>query len=97
MSVFTAAIKKHQEETLGLTKDDFKLKCLPPEILQLLQLLLNKSLEYEKALLPELDGSDLRADFEKQAASKLRIVDAEFALEKPGWKDFFNNFMRQML
>jgi len=88
-NALNTAVKKHQEETLGLTRDDFKLKCLPPEILQRL---LNKSLEYEKAVLPELDGSDLRADFEKQATSKLCIVDVEFTLSKPEWKDFFKNY-----
>ena len=57
-----SSVKKHQEENLGLTLDDFKLKCLPPETSQHL---LNKSLECEKDDLPELCGSDMRADFKK--------------------------------
>ena len=87
----TAAIKNYQTETLGLSSEDFKLKCLSPDMLQRL---LEKSLEYEKTVFPELDGSDLRADFEKQATTKLCIIDVEHTLGRSEWKEFFKNYTK---
>ena len=67
-------IKNHQTNTLGLSSEDFKLIYLSSDMLQRL---LEKSLKYERAILPELDRSELKANFEKQAMSKSCVIDVK--------------------
>mmetsp|Transcript_7057 Transcript_7057/g.7793 ORF Transcript_7057/g.7793 Transcript_7057/m.7793 type:complete len:416 (-) Transcript_7057:63-1310(-) len=80
------AIQDHQEQILGLTKDDFKLNCLSNEILQQI---LNESLKYELTFFPERNETDLRFDFEKAAKSKMCEVDLNAVLEDTEWRAFF--------
>jgi len=90
---FTDAIiaaEEYHEQTLNCTVDDFELKCLSNETSQHL---LEKSLDYEKYLFPELDENDLRIDFMKQAKSKLCEIDTKYILNQTEWKEFFLNNM----
>ena len=79
-------VQQHHEQTLNRTTHDFKLKCLSN---QTLQRLLNKSLKYEKQVLPQLDKNELKADFKKQATTKLCTVDVKHILSQQEWIEFF--------
>ena len=88
------AVRAYQEETLGLTKYDFPLICLSPEVEEWL---LNTSLMIEEALFPEffkspLGEEALRASFAEHAKTDLCTLDIDKALSDEVWVDFFSNF-----
>ena len=95
LDAVTDAVQKYQQDTLHLTSMDFKRKCLSPETLEIL---LEKSLEYERMLFPEvfdspLGEADLRSDFERKAAYELCELDVEATLGEAVWQEFFKNLM----
>ena len=90
----TIAVQEYQEETLGLTKYDFSLICLSPEVEDWL---LDVSLTIEETLLPEffktpLGEEALRASFAEQAKTGLCKLDVDAALSDDVWIDFFLNY-----
>lgn len=91
-------IKKHQEIALGLSKNDFKMKCPPPNVLDAL---LSKSQEIEMALFPDFYASPLgeagmRTDFKEQRTTKLCDIDLEETLNKFEWQFFFKNISKRI-
>jgi hypothetical protein len=85
------AAKRHQNEILNLSDDDFPRKCLSEDAKKAL---LQKSLEYEKALFPEAFQEmekDLRSDFEEAVGTYLCEYDIESILANGGWKELFRS------
>ena len=92
MKSLTLAAQEYHRSNLNFAA--FKLKCLPPNDLARL---LEKSLHYEKLLVPEFfespDGEqDLRSNFHRQANSTLCEVDVDTVLKERSWKHFFTSF-----
>mmetsp|Transcript_28236 Transcript_28236/g.56588 ORF Transcript_28236/g.56588 Transcript_28236/m.56588 type:complete len:217 (+) Transcript_28236:679-1329(+) len=88
MKIVSAAVQNHHEQTLGLTRDDFKLKC--PSAARLQQLL-KKSLKYEKKVFPQLDEDALKSDFKNKSTTVLCDVDTAVTLKMPEWQTFFKS------
>ena len=91
MKELAQAVEDHVK-SLNMTSDDFKKKCLPAEVLEKIWAI---SLKTEVALFPERNATqELRADFEKAAATKLCTIDAKATLEEQRWKSFFSGWQR---
>lgn len=88
LKTVSAVVRKHHEQTLGRTINDFKLICPPAKMLEMI---LNKSLQYEKSIFPKLDEAVLRSDFEKQSTTLLCDVDIVGTLKMPEWQLFFKS------
>ena len=91
LDAISSAVQEYQEETLGLTKYDFPLICLSPEVEEWL---LDTSLMIEETLLPEffktsLGEEALRASFAEHAKTDLCKLDVEEAFIDDLWIDFF--------
>lgn len=85
------AAKRYQNELLNLDDDEFPRKCLSEDAKNAL---LQKSLEYEKALFPEAFQEmekDLRSDFEEAVETYLCKYDIESILANRGWKELFRS------
>jgi len=91
-------IEEHQESTLGLSIHDFPMKCLPPNMLAEL---LEKSLKFEKEVVPEFFASPLgeaalRSDFEEKSKGKMCSIDFEATLKTVEWLDFFMSLRQEL-
>jgi len=86
MKELAQAVEGHAK-SLNTTSNDFKKKCLSSEVLERIWAI---SLKNEVALFPERNATEeLRADFEKAAATVLCTIDAEAILDEQNWKSFF--------
>jgi len=97
---YSTFIRKHQEETLGLTTNDFKMNCLTQKSLSSL---LDQTLEEENSLFPEFFKNSkygkvaLKPDFDTQTTTKLCDVDRTAVLETEEWKSFFKSFSKPLI
>ena len=92
LNILIEQIQNHQENTLARSFDDFKKIC---PLQEQYDLLLQKSLEFEKELLPDfyaspLGEAELRSDFE-QSKSKMCSIDYEEVLEIEEWANYFSS------
>ena len=88
-------MQRYHEDVLHMARGDFKMMCPPPDVLQTIW---DISLEAEKTLFPELfesnpeHESEMRADFDIAAGTKLCNVDTDSVLKDEAWKPFFDEF-----
>jgi hypothetical protein len=88
------AVQEYQEGTMGLTKNDFPMICLSPEVEGWL---LDISLMIEEELLPEffvtpLGEEALRVSFAEHNKTDLCKLDVDEVLNDDVWVDFFSKY-----